>query len=185
MNDRTSILGLLRRWKTGAARYVVGAFAVAYLSAGVAPCLAVASRAAVDPAGTARNVEVPSHEANAVHGRGGFDAHAHHGHETHAGTVPAHDEVTDDGRSAHCPHCLGDGGAANAPDGDHASCSALDDFTDVAVPQGKVLPALAPSLGPAAFTLPPPLASPVGPVPSRAVRVPLVPINVRHCVFLI
>jgi hypothetical protein len=104
----------------------------------------------------------------------------------HAAAPSGHDDASDDGRGAHCPHCLGDGGVAGTHDDDHASCSALEDLTDVAVSQAKAAPpALGPLLGPAAFTLPPPLASPVAPVPSCAVRAPLVAINIRHCVFLI
>jgi hypothetical protein len=184
MKDRRNILGSLRRWRAGAARHVVGAFVVAYLAAGIAPCVAAAGRAPVDAAAAVRNAEVVLHEGSGSHG--GFDLHAHPGHETDAAALSGHDQASDDGRSAHCPHCLGDAGAVRAHDDDHASCSALEDLTDVAVSQTKAAPpALAPLLGPAAVTLPPPLASPVAPVPSRAVRAPLVAINIRHCVFLI
>jgi hypothetical protein len=89
---------------------------------------------------------------------------------------------------SHCPHCpaaLG-GAAGVAHANDHASCAALEGLADVAAAHVKdAPPPLAPLLTPAAFALPPPLASPLAAPHSRPAQGPSVPLNVRHCVFLI
>lgn len=164
MNRRANILARLRRWKTGAGRYVVASFVAAYLSAGAAPCAAAAAtQATADAAGAAHEL--------------GANAHEHH-------TV--HDDGADDAPRGHCPHCLTDAGALPMQAADHSSCLALEELTNVAAPQAKdAPPSLAPPLGPAAFTLPPPLASPAAPPSLRAAAIPHVALNVRHCVFLI
>lgn len=182
MNGRAKILAQFRRWRFGAGRFVVGAFAAAYLSAGVAPCIAAASRPAAGAAHTVRDLRGGSHEG---HEHGGAVATAHHVHQTAADAPPARNHG-DGSRGGHCPHCPGDAGGAPKHD-DHSSCSMLDDLSNVAASQPKqVQEALAPLAGPPAFTLPPPLAPPNAAPPLRAERVPpLVPLNVRHCVFLI
>jgi hypothetical protein len=178
MNRRTNILGRLRRWKAGAARYVVASFAAAYLSAGVAPCAAAASQPVDDGSAVAIGQQ---------HSDG---AHSQHGHEGH-GRMPATHQTAPalaEHGSEHCPHCPPalEGAAAIAHGNDHSSCAALADLTNVAASHAKDAPQpLMPLFAPAAFTLPPPLASPLAASPSRAVRIPTVPLNVRHCVFLI
>lgn len=177
MNRRTNILGRLRRWKGGAARYVVASFAAAYLSAGVAPCAAAAS----EPMDNGDAVAM-GHEHAAAHSQ-----HAHQGH----GSMPANPETApapDEHGSDHCPHCPSalEGAAAIVHGNDHSSCAALADLTNVAASHAKdASQPLTPLFAAAAFTLPPPLASPPPRAPSRAVRIPTVPLNVRHCVFLI
>jgi hypothetical protein len=163
----------LRRWKSGAARYVVASFALAYVSAGVAPCAAAEGEADAGAAG------VREHTAAQV-------GHAHHGHGAHdvaAGADGAGAPTDDDAKP--CPHCLA--GAAMAHADEHSSCFALEDLTNVAASHAKDAPQpLAPSFGPAPFTLPPPLASPAAAPPLHAASaVPSVPLNVRHCVYLI
>jgi hypothetical protein len=184
MNGRTSIIGRLRRWNAGAARYVVGAVAVAYLSTGVAPC-AMASHAANDTrAAESQHVDV-SHAGHAQHDGRDVAEHSRHGHDAHRGFAAAHEDAPApvDQRGEHCPHCPA--GTAIAHDSDGLACATLEDLTNVAASHLKdVAQPLAPLLGSAAFTLPPPLASPRAP-PSRAAAVPPVPLNVRHCVFLI
>jgi len=165
MNGRANILVRLRRWKRGAARYVIGSFAVAYLSAGVAPCAMAATRATHD-------MHAASPEHTGV-------AHEHH---VHGVGVAAHESVPApaDHGNTHCPHC------PPSTHGDHAACVALDDLTNVAASHAKDAPqSIAPLLVPAALTLPPAHASPWPPPPSRVARVPCVPLNVQHCVFLI
>jgi hypothetical protein len=169
MSSRSSVLVRLRRSRAGAARYVAALFAVAYLAAGVAPCVAAASLPAADGAAQGHAHHAHEHADSA--------AGSHHGHED--GVPSQHD-----GNGENCPHCPLDGGAARGH-GDHSTCAALEDLTNVA-PQAKVAPpALAPPLSPAAFTLPPPLASPPANPPWRSARLSSVPLNVRHCVFLI
>jgi hypothetical protein len=178
MNRRTNILRHLRRWNAGAARYVVASFAAAYLSVGVAPCAAAAS----EPKDNGDAVAIGHEHADA--------AHSQHDHEGH-GSMPADHEtvlVPAERGSDHCPHCPSalEGAAAIAHGNDHSSCAALADLTNVAASHAKdPQQPLMPLFAPAAFTLPPPLASPLAAPPSRAVRTPTVRINVRHCVFLI
>ena len=184
MKRRTNILARLRRWKTGAARYVVGSFAVAYLAAGVAPCAMAANRATESVDAAAREHVGAAHEDHAVH-EPRADAHAQRGHETHGGTAVAHESAPApaDDRSEHCPHCFSAAEVAHGDD--RSSCLAFDDLTNSAASHAKDAPQpLAPSFAAAAFTLPPPLASP-RPAPLRAAGIPPVPLNVRHCVFLI
>lgn len=199
MSHRANILGRLRRWNTRAARPVAALFAVAYLSAGAAPCAAAPTRAsgAADVAAVHDHHAAAAHDATSAHEghaadhqQGAAAPYSQHGHEGH-GAVPAvaHDTAPPPAEhGSHCPHCpaaLG-GAAAIAHGNDHASCAALEDLTNVAAAHVKdAPPPLAMPLVPAPFTLPPPLASPVGAPPSRAPRMPSVPLNVRHCVFLI
>jgi hypothetical protein len=173
MNDRANILARLRRSKSGAARYVVAAFAVAYFSAGVAPCAMATPRATHDGSAAAR-------QGHAAHEPLHSAAHAHHGHEAHG--ADAHDgspEPIQHG-NAHCPHC------PPAAHGDETACVVLEDLKSVAASHAKDAPKpLAPLLAAVAITLPPPHASPWRPPPLRAVQATSVPLNVRHCVFLI
>jgi len=121
--------------------------------------------------------------------------HAHRGHGRGApplasdtAPAPAPDTAPAPAPESHCPHCPGAlGGAAGIAHGnDHASCAQVEDLANVAAAQVKdSSPPLAIPLVPAAFTLPPPLASPRATPQPRAARVPAVPLNVRHCVFLI
>lgn len=175
MSDRANILGRLRRWKGGAARYVVGSFAVAYLSAGIAPCAMAAARATDNVSAAA----LVAHEGHAAHDQDA--AHSQHGNETHGAGVATHDAPAPaHDRSGHCPHCPPGAG------GDHAVCAVFEDLTNAAASHAKDAPqSAAPPLAPAAFTLPPPLASPWPPPPLRVVRGTSVRLNVRHCVFLI
>ena len=183
MNRRANILSRMRRWKSGAGRYVVGAFAVAYLSAGAAPCAAAGREMHEVHSAVHEHVNVAD-QNHAAHEQRDPGAHSHHGHEAPGGAVVTHDSSpapTDSG-SRHCPHCP----AGTAIDDDHSSCLALEDLTNVGASQAKdTLQLLMPLFAPAVFTLPPVLASPRAPPPLRAVGVPPVPLNVRHCVFLI
>jgi hypothetical protein len=186
MNERANILAPFRRWNAGAARYVVASFAIAYLSAGMAPCAAAASGAAQAPGAAVREPGAVTHEAHGTHEQHVPAAHSHAGHESHDGTPSAHDGGASQ-QGTHCPHCpAAAGGVGIAHGDDHSSCAVLEDLADVAASQAKAAPPpIAPLPGPAAFTLPPPLASPRAPPPSRAVALPPVPLNIRHCVFLI
>jgi hypothetical protein len=175
MNERANILARLRRRKNGAARYVVASFAAAYLWAGVAPCAMAATRATDEPS-------IVAYEDHAAHEPRHSAAHEQHGHEAHAA-----DAATDhDGRAPadhakeNCTHC------PPGAHGDHAACVALEDLTNVAASHVKD-PAkpLAPLLAVAPLMLSPPLVSPWPPPPLRVVRGASVPLNVRHCVFLI
>jgi hypothetical protein len=182
MNDRANILARLRRWKSGAARYVVASFAVAYLSVGVAPCAMAATRATDDVSTSARESAGVAHEHHVAHEPRHPVAHSQHGHEDHDVAAATHDNAHaaadhGDERCLHCPP---------GTQGDHAACVALEDLTHAAAAHAKDAPQpLAPLLAPAAFMPPPPLASPWPSPPSYAVRVASVPLNVRHCVFLI
>jgi hypothetical protein len=182
MNGRANILSRIRRWKSGAGRYVVGTFAVAYLSAGAAPCIA-AGRDVHELNAVAHEHVDAARESHASREQRNSSAHSHHGHEPHGGAAQTHDgspAPTDSGRR--CPHCP----AGTAIDDDHASCVALEDLTNVGASHAKdASQSLMPLFAPAAFTVPPALASPRAPPPLRAVGVPPVPLNVRHCVFLI
>jgi hypothetical protein len=107
-------------------------------------------------------------------------------HHDHGGGLEA---AADDASSRHCQHCpvnANDGAGVPHDDG-HSACAALEEVTNGAVPQAKdTLQTAAPLLSPAAFTLPPPLASPLGaPAPARTRLSASVPLNVRHCVYLI
>jgi hypothetical protein len=179
MSGRSSVLARLRRARAGAGRYVAAVFAVAYLAAGIAPCAAAASATAA-PGGAPEHARHAQHEQHAPHAHehGAGSADSHHGHEPAA--MPSHHE---DGIES-CPHCPLDGGAAPGQD-DHSSCAALEDLTNAAPQAKSASAALAPLLGPAAFTLPPPLASPVAAPPWHRAQRSSVPLNVRHCVFLI
>ncbi len=179
MNRRTNILERLRRWKAGAARYVVASFAAAYLSAGVAPCAAAASKP-IDNGDAA--VAIGQEHAGA--------AHSLHGHEGHVSmpATPAPEPAPAGHGSDHCPHCPSalEGAAEIGHGSDHSSCAALEELTNVAASHANDAPQQLTTLfAPAAFTLPPPLASPLPAPPSHAVRIPAVPLNIRHCVFLI
>jgi len=178
MSRRTNILARLRRWKTGAARYVVGAVVAAYLSAGVAPCAMADTHAA--------NADVHERASVAQEGHAQLGRHEHAEHEARHGGGAAHDHAPADDRGEHCPRCPhGAHGSAIAHDGAVLSCFAVDDLTNVASKAKDASQPAAPLLGPAAFTLPPPLASPRVPPPLLAPAGTLVPLNVRHCVFLI
>ncbi|RPI59135.1 MAG: hypothetical protein EHM50_09695 [Lysobacterales bacterium] len=189
MNQRANILARLRRWKSGASHYVVWLFAVAYVSAGVAPCAAAAGRATGDVDAAVGEHAESAHAGHAERTHRDPVAAPHHGHEAQG--APASDDTApapSDGGGEHCPHCPPgfERGAAIAHDDDHSSCSTLEDLTNVAASHAKDAPQpLVPFVGLAAFTLPPPLASPLAPPPFRAARTPSVPLNIRHCVFLI
>ena len=182
MNRRANILGRLRRWKTGAARYVVGLVAVAYLAAGVAPCAMAASRAADDIDTVVRDHAV-AHEGLAVN-EPHAAAHLQVGHEAHGGNGAPHDSApapANDG-DGHCPHCFSGTTVSHAAD--RSSCVAFEDLANAASHAKDAPQPLAPSFAVAAFMLPPPLAPP-RPPPLRAAGIPPVSLNVRHCVFLI
>jgi hypothetical protein len=190
MSRRENILARLRRWKSGGACHVVGLVAAAYLSAGLAPCAAAPSQALDGTAAVAREQAAVAHQGHAQHESRDAGAHSQHGHADGGmpaaqGTSPASPEHGGD----HCPHCLAapDGAAAISHGSDHSSCAALDDLTSAAASHAKdAQQPSAPALASAPFTLPPPLASPLAAPPLRAsTRVPSVPLNVRHCVFLI
>lgn len=173
MNDRANIIAWLRRWKSGAVRHVVASFAVAYLTAGVAPCAMAASGATGEPS-------IVAYEDHVAHEPHHPVAHAQHGHEAHDAGAATHDSAPADHGNERCPHC------PPGAHGDHAACVALEDLTNVAASHAKdASKPLVPLLAPAALALPPPLASPWPPPPLRAVRGASVRLNVRHCVFLI
>jgi hypothetical protein len=172
MNGGPYSLARLRRSSSGAVRYLVGLFVVAYLSAGVAPCAMAASQ----PAQTARTA-LHEHEPPAVF------AHAHHAHEDHTAEAGEHAPEPTDNGGPYCPHCPA--GTAGTHEDDHSSCFALADVTNAAAQAKDAPQQLAPALGPPAFTLPPPLAAPRAPPPLRRISAPPVPLNIRNCVFLI
>jgi hypothetical protein len=179
MNGGAYSLARLRRSSSGAARYVVGLFVVAYLSVGVAPCAMAASEAVQADRAVSHELEhAHEHEPRVA------VAHSQHAHEHHAAEAGEHAPTspTDSG-TAYCPHCLA--GTASTHAADHSSCLALPDSTNAAAHAKDAPPQLAPALGPRAFTLPPPLAAPRARPPSRRVSVPPVPLNIRNCVFLI
>ncbi|HEY3518446.1 MAG TPA: hypothetical protein VGL98_15460 [Gammaproteobacteria bacterium] len=183
MNRRANILSRMRRWKSGAGRYVVGAVAVAYLSAGAAPC-AAAGRETHEVNAAVHEHVIVADQSHAAHEQRDPGAHSHHGHQAHGGAVVTHQgspAPTDSG-SRHCPHC-----PPGAPiDDDHSSCFALEDLTNVGAAHAKdTSQPLVPLFVPAPFTLPRPLASPRAPPPLLGAGGSPVPLNVRHCVFLI
>ena len=176
MNRRVSLIGRLRRIKSGAARCVVTSFAVAYLSAGVAPCAMAATRAVDEP-----SARQHAHIAHDHAGRQPADsiAHSQHGHDVVAATFDGGAAPADEG-NGHCPHC-----PPGAQD-DHAACVALEELTNVAASSVKDVPQPhAPTLVAAVLMLPPLTVGPWPPPPLRAARVASVPLNVRHCIFLI
>jgi hypothetical protein len=176
MNGGAYSLARLRRSSSGAARYVVGLFVVAYLSAGVAPCAMAASQTP-GAAGTAQHEHEHEHEPRAA------VVHAQHAHEDHTAEAGEHASAPTDDGSPYCPHCPA--GTAGTHEDDHSSCFALADVTNAAAQAKDAPQQLAPALGSPAFTLPPPLAAPRAPPPLRRVGVPPVPLNIRNCVFLI
>src|SRR5688572_33066996 len=122
MNRRANILGRLRRWKAGGARYVIGLVAVTYLAAGVAPCAMAASRAAGDVDTVVREHAV-AHEGRAVHETHGA-AHLHDGHAAPGSNAAPHGSAPAPAdRGGHCPHCFSGTDAAHASD--RSSCVAL------------------------------------------------------------
>jgi hypothetical protein len=204
MSHRENILARLRRWKSGGARRVVGLVVAAYLSAGLAPCAAAPSQALDGTAAAAREQSDVAHgghvqhRQHAHHDAGGHVQHAQHdagGHSQHGhadGGMPAvHDTSPAPAEHGgdHCPHCPAalDGAAAIAHGSDHTSCGALEDLANAAASHAKDAPQpSAPPIGFAPFTLPPPLASPLAALPlPAAMRASSIPLNVRHCVFLI
>ena len=180
MSRRANILARLRSWQTRAARYVVAAFALAYLAVGVAPCATAATPSTGE---TPAALQADGHREQAAHGAHATD-HAHVGHAVHGASLQHGDgsrALEHDGQQ--CPHCPA--GAAMDKADSHSSCFALDSLTDAAASQAKDVPQpLSPSFAPAAFTLPPPLPSPAPPL-LRAAELARIPLNVRHCVFLI
>jgi hypothetical protein len=187
MKHRANILARLRRSKAGRARPIVGLFAVAYLSAGLAPCAAASQ--ATGEADLAVREHAAADESHAGHQSRDDAAHSSRVHAGH-GAIPAtHNTAPPAERGGDlCPHCPPalEAAAGIAHGTDHSSCAALEGLTNVAAAHAKDFPAPAvPLLASAPFTLPPPLASPVA-APLHAVRFPpSVPLNVRHCVFLI
>jgi hypothetical protein len=189
------LLARIRRLRNRGARYVAAAFGVAYLSAALAPCVAAAGTDS-SPAGTeilehSMHVHVPpvGHEGQHGHEAPRVDAVPHHGHDLHGDMQAAHAVEETGPQSSHCPHCP-DGlpsGAAMMHDSVHATCSLADALTDLAAVKANDAPEayVAPIVLPAAFVLPPPLASPLAPPARSAARAPSVALNVRHCVFLI
>jgi hypothetical protein len=110
----------------------------------------------------------------------------HGGHAEHG--AAADGDAFADGRGAHCPHCPigGEGGAGGAHDNEHASCLTLEDLTSGLPSHAKEAPqALVPLDGPPELILRPPLAAAPALPASCAPRIPRVPLNVRHCVYLI
>jgi hypothetical protein len=165
MSDRANVLVRLRRWKCGAARYVIGSFAVAYLSVGVAPCALATTQATHD-------MHATSPERVGV-------VHEHHAHGVGVATHESLPAPADHGR-AHCPHC------PPGAHGDDAACFALEGLTNVASSHAKDTPQpVAPALVAAVLTLPPLPAAPWPPPPLCVARVTSVPLNVWHCIFLI
>jgi hypothetical protein len=134
--------------------------------------------------------EHTEHAGHAQHERRDHAPHSQHGqhgeHGQHDGSA-AHESAPAAGESSgeFCPHCSH--GTPILHDDAHSSCFAFEDLTNVAASHAKdaAQQLLAPLLAPAAFTLPPPLPSPSAPSLERAAMVPPVPLNVRHCVFLI
>jgi hypothetical protein len=188
MSNRSSILARLRRWNLRAGRYVVGLFAAAYLSAGLAPCIALAVGAPAPP--DEQRQAAPRHHAeHAGHGRheDAADA-ASQGHGAHGGSPAAHDGhlTPAEKRGAHCPHCPPGIDGAPAPHGaDHVSCSTLDDLSNAAQAHAAETPQPAPLAVAPTVVLPPPWTSPGGSPQPPAPPIPAVPLNIRHCVLLI
>ena len=186
MNGRGKILERLRRWARGSGRSVLGLAAVAYVAAGIAPCVAAAS-SATDAVNVAREQTARVHAHSAVHERGSAAAGVPSSHHDHGGGLDAGAASSDSG-GRHCPHCPVGGGAVGiVHDDGHSSCAALEDVAQGAAPQAKeTLQTAALLLGPVTFAWPPPLASPLTtPRPSHSMRSASVPLNVWHCVYLI
>jgi hypothetical protein len=179
MKSRSNVLLRLRRWKTGAARHIVASFVVAYLLAGVVPCSAAASPAMDDI-----NAAVNEHVAGAHADHGQHAEFAHHGHEDYDSAASQSSSTRPHDRTERCPHCPA--GTAVEHASSLSSCRALEDLGKASASHAKDdQPPPSPSFVNAAFTLPPPLASPAPPPRLRGARVSAVPLNVQHCVFLI
>jgi hypothetical protein len=188
MSRRRNILARLRRFKSRGAAHVITTFAVAYLLAGVAPCAAASSGAFAGTAIIAEQAEVSQHR-HAQHESHDVGAHAQHGHGD-GGLAAPHVPAPSEHGGDHCPHCPAavEGASAAGHGGDHRSCAALEDLTNAAASHAKDAPQPSAVLIVAApFTQPPPLASPLLAQPPviAAIRASNVPLNVRHCVFLI
>ena len=160
----TTLLGALRQRIRGVALALLPALTLAAASA---PACAAMDAASGTPLSATQAHDSHAHSS---------DSHAHAQHE-HDSSSPASTEP--------CPHCPLETGAANAG---HAVCAVGDGQTGAAISQTSVGPdlpaaALLPHwMLPAADAIPPLIGARVR---QRTTLPPAVPLNIRHCVYLI
>jgi hypothetical protein len=176
MNGRTNILAKLRRQRGRFGRFVLAVFAMGSFTLAGAPCFAMAA-----PPPTAR----VDQSAHAAHGDSGMHAHGHA--RAHADGISGTHEQSEHQFPKHCPHCPVTAAMSHhGPSSAHAFCSALDDVSDQSL---SSLPTFAKHVVlVAAFETLPPLV--FHPPPRQLTRELArarspVPLNLRHCVFLI
>jgi hypothetical protein len=201
MNGHSNIFSRLRRRKAGVAVHAMALFLTAQLTVALTPCFAIAAASGGTQAdgGAAAATSHASH-AGAV-GTGHADHAAHAAHApvapeaaktapvTHATQhfAPAADPTPAETSAPHCPHCPD--GVANpgvAQDGQQRACATVENV-DTA-PQASAELSLKPlhAIAESVHALPRPAAVHRASPPREPPHVPTaVPLNIRHCVFLI
>jgi hypothetical protein len=184
MIRRSHILETIRRRRARLGGFVLAFFAVASVAAGAAPCFSM---------GAAANAASPAHHAShsdsmpAGHAMPASD-HDHSHAAAHDASTPTDGSPDSPSSPGDCPHCpLAASMPGHAAATTHSVCAAADDTSDFAQPgASSLLPKYA---APALMYELPPLR-PDRPPGSRTSRVLVpssssVPLNLRHCVFLI
>lgn len=179
MKRRINWLGVLRRQRSGLGRFVLAFFAVATVTMTGAPCFAMAAGAQVSPAmhheGMHAGMTMVAHD------------HSHFAHASEHGASSPHGSPDPSHQCPHCPLAAPMSGYTTTS-GSHAVCAGLGGASDqaqagVTMPPFKHI-AAAPQFEPAASAVLRPPGTARAFVPPALAR-PSVPLNVRHCVFLI
>jgi hypothetical protein len=180
MKRRINWLGVLRRRGCSLGRLVLALFALATIATTGAPCFAMTVEA---QSAAMRHEDMHASAATVAHD------HSHMGHAVSGKSASAsHGESP---ASNHCPHCplaASMPGHAATGDGSHGVCSAVGAASEhaelgVAALAFKHLTAAPQFEPPASAVLRPPGIAFAFVSPALAYR--SVPLNLRHCVFLI
>jgi hypothetical protein len=179
MNGNTHILARMRRRKARGAFYAIALFLAAQLSAAITPCFAIGAVART-------GAHAPHGDVSAKTSHGGHGSGADHA--PHAGYHASTDQTPEPDGGPHCPHCLGGvavHGGGLEHDGQFEACATVE-IVD-SVPQSSLehslkSPYAMASAVPILFPRPAARASPPRDPPPVPIAVPL---NIRHCVFLI
>ena len=187
MKRQINWLGVLRRRRSGLGRFVLAFFAVATVTMTGAPCFAMAAGAHVAPAvhddGMHTGMTMVAHDHSHF-------AHEHSASSPHGSADPSlpHGSADPAHQCPHCPLAAPMSGYTATASGSHAACAGLAGASDQAQAGVTVLPfkhiAAAPLFEPPASTVLRPPGVVRAFLPPALAR-PSVPLNVRHCVFLI
>jgi hypothetical protein len=176
MIGRTNILAMIRRRRDSLGRLVLVFFAVASVTIGAVPCVAMGAATKGDPA---------SHHG-ASHSGSALGSHDHSHPATHGGATQPDESPHSPN---HCPHCpLSTSMPGHNADNAHSFCAAVDDTSDRAQPSPPPLLHKHVPLAPLLELAPPPSVLPPPGIAASRMLVPAfspVALNLRHCVFLI